>query len=42
MVAEILCRIYTGGAVPAVILEAEEKEVLRHSVFQVLGFVTEE
>lgn len=40
--AEILCRIYTGGTMPGVILKAEEKEAIRHGVFQAIGFASEE
>lgn len=42
IVAEIPCRIYTGGTMPGVILKAEEKEAIRHGVFQVIGFASEE
>lgn len=42
MVAEIPCRNYTGGTTPGVILKAEEKEAIRHGVFQVIGFASEE
>lgn len=41
MVAEVLCRIYTGGTMPEVILKAE-KEAIRHGIFQVIGFASEE
>lgn len=35
MVAELPCRIYTGGTTPGVILKAEQKEAIRHGIFQV-------
>lgn len=34
--------IYTGGTRPGVILKAEEKEAIRHGIFQVIGFASEE